>query len=394
MGVGFDFTSLILYLCLTCMMLLVFYNYRKFGGMGVRNVYRFSITKSDFRLFIFWLILTFIAVFRVVSVEGVGGVDLVAPGGYLEIFFDSDTWGKYIWTDFKGMITLQNREPLLFVFFFIVRLFTTNFRIMFLFYYGFIAYCIVQFLKYFSIEFKDKASLVAIPAVMFTYLYSFSSMRTSLGIAFLFLAIIAFEYKKRRCVLYLILSVLSHYILLFPSLVILIEYFVTKYGIRKNIFRRTWVKYTLIFEFTFMTLYSMFYAILLKTKFYSYIDQRGTVKGQIPNIILGILCIFFYNNLKKELGMRIWMIDAAIVDAILIPFALFLGFYRLHAIFVPFEIVAYGALLVIIGKKYKPRQFIYLSGYAIYAGYYIYRFFRYAYGMPWRFSLESVIRLM
>lgn len=394
MIVGFDFSSLILYLILTCMMLLIFYDYRKFGSTSVRNAYRFSFTKADFRLFIFWTIMTFVAVFRVVNAKGVGGVDLVGPGGYLENFFDSDVWGKYIWTDLKDMITLQSREPLLYIFFYIVRLFTTNFRIMFFFYYGFIFYCIMQFLKFFSIDFKGKASLVAIPAVMFTYLYSFSSMRTSLGIAFLFLAIIAFENKKRRCVIFLILSVLSHYILLFPSFVMLTEYFISNYGFRGSISRRTWVKYTLIFEFTFFSLYSIIYTILLKTKYHGYIDQRATVLGQLPYIVLGILCIIFYNDFKKEFGMRIWMIDAAIVDAILIPFAIFLGFYRLHAIFVPFEIVAYGALVVIIGKKYKPRQFIYLLGYAFYASYYIYRFYRYAYGMPWGFSIESVIRLM
>lgn len=394
MTLGFDFASLVLYLGVTCMMLCIFYAYRKCGYISGNSVYHFYFKSADFGAFVFWTIITFIAVFRVVNADGVGGVDLVADKGYLEVFFDSDTWDKYIWTDIKEIITFQSREPLLYIFFYIIRLFTMNFRVMFFFYYGFMAYCIIRFLKFFSINFKGKASLAAIPAVMFTFLYSFSSMRTSLGIGFLLLAVINFEDHRGKCVLFLILSVLSHYILLFPCFVMLIEFFVSKYGLKKSITRKTWIMFTLFFETLLFSFFSLLYEILSNTKYYMYLDQRGTVKGQIPYIVLGLLCIIFYNDLKKNFGTQIWMIDAAIVDAILIPFALFLGFYRLHSIFVPFEIVAFGGLMNVIGKKYTQQQLIYFTGYVVYASYYIYRFYRYAYGMPWGFSVDAVSSLI
>ena len=310
------------------------------------EVGKMTVTPVNLLILGYWCILTFLAAFRYVDASGVGGADIP---GYVNDFELSTVFERFIWLDLNKIATLRTREPLLYIFFYIVRKFTANFRIMFLLYYGFFSFCIIRFLMYFSKAVNGISSLVLVPTLFISYLYGFSSMRFSLAVGLFLISMIYYDQKKMMgSVLFSALAFFSHYLIILPIMTIFVEHMIDRFGLRRKVKKRTVITFAVIIELVIYVGSSVLYSILNATKYYLYLSQGNSLRGQIPYIISGMMLIVFYDGLKKKFGSRIWLVDGAIICYLLFPLSVQFGVYRLYPLYVGFRVFAIGGLLYVL----------------------------------------------
>lgn len=373
---GFDIGTLLFYLILAVGFVLCLHQLkgevRNNNSSGIKS-HSLKICYDEIWMIVMWIILVFAAVFRLVNENGVGGPD---ASEYIRRF-------QYGWTgnediSLKRFFSLKNGEPFLYSFFEIIRLFTSSYRIMFLIFYGFVGYCYLSFSYYFFKKYRSYVSFVGAPLLIKEFLYSFSAMRFSLGVAFILLGMKYYGEKRYRIAgIYFICAILSHLTLIIPVGALVFERVIGKTRILEKL--RTRRRMVTVFAVVVAVLFLMMPHILniiMNTKF-GYANNGGlSIRGQLIFLFTGLLTLSFYKELKAVFREDIWIVDLELLDVALIPIMLNVDAYRIHNMFVGVKAMILGALFIIIRKRFANKRIVTVGGYLLAFAYFCFLFYR------------------
>lgn len=334
-----DWPSFIFYIALACFIcnsVRIYLNDCK-DSLWIRHSI-FIIRKSELTYFTLFLVLTCVASFRQVE-ELIGGTDAIV---YVEsfynanmVFFDADNW-----------FSLQQQEPLMYIMQNIIRLFTGNYHIYFFIIYGFMVFCYL----YFIAKLKD-ANINSAPYMLLIiyYLHTFNTIRSSLAVAFVILAFIRLSQgKKKGYIALVIIASLIHY----TALICLIFYAYSLFA-NRNLFKniQSQLLILLIGYGIIFVLDVFFVGLLNSTKYAVYLDQSNSLIGQAPIILLCILTIFYYDELRDKLKGKEIFINCVFFETLIIPFVTNYGFFRAHDYFALPLLFVWGNILKIVENK-------------------------------------------
>lgn len=145
---------------------------------------------ADLPYLLWWCSWTFVAAFRLVNKNGLGGTDAYAYVNFFKIcngsaFEDSALVLQYA-EHYEILYKLLNK---------VIRLFTGNHQVLFLLVYGFIVWTYQKVIRCFSYENIYAAPFIAL---FFVYLRSFNTLRTELSAAFILLMTLSLYKDKYR----------------------------------------------------------------------------------------------------------------------------------------------------------------------------------------------------
>lgn len=278
--------------------------------------------RSKNRTYLLFAILLILAVFRRVS-PVLGGTDVP---NYINNFLTIQEGG----IDRKANAELEPGFQLITR---LIRLFTDNFKVYFMFMYGIIVYGYIRFIKD-----KCPKGVCYFPFIllMYPYLKSFNTMRTSVAIAFFLLGICYLDKSKWKSLLLITSSLLFHrvsmlFVLVWPFYMV-VEKLLTKMS--------RW-----IFVVVTIVGIAVVYVISLKLQQYAILFQvvEGTdayyiqaTLGQnyfmrypmfFGQMILFILLVVNYNSIKWE-GQTKLLKTVFIYDLWMVPAGLVFGMWR------------------------------------------------------------------
>lgn len=385
---GVDFLTLTLYITLIMIYIVGMKYQRECADKLFCRYRRFCIKRNDIvngmALVGVWLLLVFLAVFRLVNNDGVGGADAIE---YIQRF-------QYGWKgteiiSLKKLLTLKNGEPILYMFFSLVRKFTDNYKIMFFLYYGFVAYCYLAFSRYYFFRYRNEISFVGVMLLVMEYNYSFSAMRFGLGVAFLLLGMKLYgEKRKIGAGICFLLAIFSHLTIVMPVAALIFECYVRRSGLLRKL------QCTSGMFVAFLCIETALYIaipcirnFLSKTKFYYAVNSGMSVRGQIIYFIIGVLTILFYDELKKIFYDNVWIIDLEIIIVAMTPIMIGINGYRMHQLFVGAKVLALGGLSVVIKNRVYNKRLADVMAYLLSFAYFIFRFARGSIFSPYRLDI-------
>lgn len=310
-----------------------------------------KVQRSKVYTFLFFITLLFLAVFRKVTYN-IGGSDTI---NYIDNFL----------TIFKGGIDRgDNNTDLEWGFQTVTRLirsFTDNYRVYFVFIYGIIVYGYIKFIKN-----SCPKGLVYIPFIllMYPFVRSFNTMRTSVAIAFILMGISCMDKSKWKSLLLILSSVLFHRISL--MFVFVWPFYMIINKTIPNISKGQFVKLSLagILVIFLISLQVQQYAILFQVVEgndasyiqanlgQNYLTRYPLFFGQL---MLFVLLIIYYNSIKwdkKNVLLRILFI----YDLWMVPAGLVLGMWR-SVEYLYFVRLSLWSVLLYAMTKNKPRDY-------------------------------------
>lgn len=320
-------------------------------------------------------ILVFFATFRESGTYTFGGADAFT---YILRFYQMPSFSIQNLVTFTNIPGFTN-EPVLFIIFSIIKIFTSNYHIMFFIVYSIIVYGYLRFLRQYYIN-----SIFVFPVILLINLYlnGYCVIRNALAIGIAMLAYSYLNDNNRKFIIYLIIAFLTH-----NSLLILIIFemfrFLTK---DKSVWNKS------VYAILSFMLLTIIKPILMNLEYFNrlviYSDNLNSLIGQLPILILFTLIVFINNDCSDKKICQ----DASIFNIAVLPLMLSYGFFRLSDILMLFNIISWGMVLNNITKYFRCNNRIYLYAmfYFIFFMYFVYRILQdwHSFGiMPYMFDL-------
>ena len=299
---------------------------------------------------LWWCILVFFAVFRVVKPE-IGGSDAIE---YIDYYYHCND------LSITDPAHLHNSSDFIFKWINkIIRYISSDYHLFFLFVYGYMVYSFINFLSWFS---KKEYSVVPYILVFYLYLRGFSSIRSNLAIATILLGIVSLaKEKKLTPYLYFISSVLLHkmaivfalsipFCHLFKNKSIKFKYiilFVAFGSIVAFILRPYFVQLSKLVELG--GAYGSYVEIAMDEGTFTWVNDFG-------QMFLALILWFnrkkILNTVSKEASaMMIWNICA--FDIALVPINQMIGLYRGYEFFYLARLCMWSLLIFLLLNKQK-----------------------------------------
>lgn len=326
--------------------------------------------RSGELLFYIYFIALFVglAVSRKVGYN-IGGTDAL---NYIEIFENA----------FSGGDRFEEQEQLFMLFNKIIRSFTANYKIYFLICYFIIVFAYIYFIKNFV---HEKISYIPFILLIFPFLKSFNTLRTSLAIALFLIALVLL--KKRKYLISYILVIATFfihrmsilYILFIPFYLLFRRRFVKLQGFRLLIFFVFFIgigyisaRFIQQYVLAFQIVYSSTDLYYVSTSMGNSILQNWPM--MVPYVLLFIAYMFGYNKLDNDSATDLLKILCA-YDIIIMPVSLVLGMWRANEYLYLARIIMWGFLIKQYSNKFEShsRQTFYIVVFVAFLSWLIFR---------------------
>ena len=296
---------------------------------------------------ILFVVFVVFAVFRKVDAN-VGGTDAPAYIYNFENIFNTGTRYEY-------------QEQLFLVFIKAVRYLTDEYKVYFLICYSLIAYSYIYFLKNFL---PDKAvSYIPFILLLYPYLKSFNTLRSSLAIAIFLIALVCLLKKKNVLGTLLIFSTffihrMSILYIVFVPFYFLFRKQVCGYGRRKLLLFLIFfilasylcARFLQHFIIAFQLLYSDTDAYYLTKSIETGILTRWPML--LPHFLLLVFLLSFQNKLPKN-GKADFLKILCIFDIIIMPVSVVLGMWRANEYFYVARLITWGVLIELFSNLFS-----------------------------------------
>lgn len=291
--------------------------------------------------FIAFIILTVFASLRKIDI-GIGGTDAYY---YINSFINSTELD----INFLNIFNLKQREPFFLLLNYSIRSIVSSYRLYFFVIYGFISY---SYLNFISKNFNKRFISIVIILFLPVFVYSFSAFRSSISLAVLLFAYteLARE-KKMKFLMIVIIASLFHYTALIVAPIIFFDYYLKNRLVSRKIIFKVLVSQIIVFSSI-----GIFRAILISTRYASYVNEIGTIKGQIPIISISALCFIFYKTVKDYNQSKLVFIHLTLFNFVLVPIIIFLGAYRISDYFVFPNIVTLALIFESVYQKFLSKD--------------------------------------
>ena len=318
---------------------------------GCIQEYRSQVVISQERLiifFIFFATLMILPMFRNLDLypsydySVATGVRTIDPQAYVWQFLSGQNPGFNI----KSMLTLSQTEPLLYSLAAFILSFGGGIQTVWFVVYGIVVLC---YWIFFRNTVEPEFNYALFLPFFAHYLYSMSAIRSGLSFAF-FYAAVGYLKKDRKliAIIMLALGFSSHYLILFGILGLVFDYFIRKSSNKKQMVLLLFaicVVATVLFEVHAAN-------IIAATKYRTYLEGgRMTVIGQIPVLVLFVLILFNYNKLKIQYADRMIFVNLSVFSAMMCPFVIIFGAYRVESYFLLARLYTWGMLLKLLAES-------------------------------------------
>lgn len=291
---------------------------------------------------LFWLFLTLFGGLRYVNDFGIGGVDAAA----YQYFFEHPDDPTYV-ERMEGLYVLLNQT---------IASFSSDPEIFRIICCGIIVFGYVFVLYKFS--YSKQLSVIPFILLIFPYLRSFNTVRSSLAIA-LFLVGIVYLYEKKNLLacIFIIATVLVHRMSIAYVMVIPFYYIFRSYNFKSNNRIFIFLSVYIILSYT-VALFAQSYVLsagLLDEHDVFYLTS-GQGKSPLANVpmVFGHVMIFIalvlWNKRLPDTEEISFIRLMVIFDIIIIPATLVLGMWRaLEYMYIP-RLIMWGYLIPVIGN--------------------------------------------
>lgn len=367
----FDIWTCVLYLLVGVMCMFFIRGFMK-APSSINCTSRVTVWHSRLYTILFFLMLLFLAVFRKVTYN-LGGSDTI---NYIDNFQ----------TIFKGGIDRQNNSDLEWGFQTItkaIRSLSDNYHVYFMFMYGIIIYGYIKFIKR-----SCPKGLVYIPFIllMYPFLKSFNTMRTSVAIAFILIGISYMNKSKLLSFFLIAFSVLIHRISLLFVFVWPFYYVMNKRLIEMSRIKFVIVTLVGIVVVFLVSLQFQQYAILYQiadgtdayyiqaTLGQDYLMRYPMFLGQL---LLFVFLFLNYNSISwddKSKSLR----TLFIYDLWMVPAGLVLGMWRSIEYLYLVRLSLWAILIYALTQKSSQvvATFIKISFFFVFAAWLIFRIYK------------------
>ena len=289
-------------------------------------------------------LLTCFAVIREVS-YGVGGTDAIT---YVRDFLNMrKSLANYI--DFEKVLSLQQREPLYYLFGWSVRRVTDNYKVYFFLWHFFIVtgfvYAAVKSYK------KDSwgvGSVLPLMLLFAGYIHSFNVMRNWLAIA---IAMIGLSFLRRENLkyyfLFLFMAVCIHY----STIVLTLPFLMSKLFKRLDNIKIPLAIFIVVGNMLIYSYISFFSSVFAETKFSSYMEVQSSWFGYLPILLIAVVGLIFYDDLIKMEPSNKFVLWGVALNATMFIAYVKIGAYRINDCFVIFRVW----LLIELGRLFYNR---------------------------------------
>lgn len=290
------------------------------------------------------LLLTCFAVMREVS-YGVGGTDAIT---YVRDFLNMrKSLANYI--DFEKVLSLQQREPLYYLFGWSVRRGTDNYKVYFFLWHFFIVTGFVYAAaKSYKKDSWGVGSVLPLMLLFAGYIHSFNVMRNWLAIA---IAMIGLSFLRRENLkyyfLFLFMAVCIHY----STIVLTLPFLISKLFKRLDNIKIPLAIFIVVGNMLIYSYISFFSSIFAETKFSSYMEMQSSWFGYLPILLIAAAGLFFYDELvKMDPGNKLVLWGVALNATMFIAYVK-IGAYRINDCFIIFRVW----LLIELGRLFYNR---------------------------------------
>ena len=211
------------------------------------------------------------------------------------------------------------------------------------------------FLKYVTNQFKQNSTYMFLPLFILNYSYNLSSMRSSLGTAFLLLSIVEFEKEKNaKAIIYSIMATMFHYSFIFQVCFIIYQIY-----LRSQIRRVSGTRLILFSLMMFGITYSSTHflqRVFINTKYVEYTRKMGTGwLGQWNIILAGIISLYIIMKRRGSVdaSSEVWNTDEIlnIMNVAFLPYYVRLNVYRVPTYYLLCRIATYSRFSDMIRKS-------------------------------------------
>lgn len=338
--------------------------------------YRGATGKSSqqhgaFLLFIF--LFTFFATFRMVTGE-IGGADAL---NYVRNF-NTILTGSALEIDIG-----RDLEPGFQLFTKIIRHITSDYHIYFLIVYGFICYAYLRFIRA-----NCPKGLIYTPFILIMYLYlrSFNTMRTSFAISFVLIGLTLMDKKKWLSLLFIVASVFIHRIS-----IMFVPVWIYYYLFNNRLNNLSRVKFVLITGVGIVLLYLTALQIqsligitidLEENDIYYATHNMGENHFERFPLVMGHLLlygalVFFYDRIKWD-GQSVFLRTLFIYDFFMVPIGVVFGVWRFVEYFYLVRLSLWSIIIYSIAcrKSKDNRKIIYLASLVLFGAWLYYRIYK------------------
>ncbi|MBS6375006.1 MAG: EpsG family protein [Erysipelotrichaceae bacterium] len=303
------------------------------------------LKKSRYYYLIAFLILMLFAATRLVT-KNIGGAD--AWNYYVNDFLHP----KDLHINILDVITLNKGEPLFNLFVKLIRTFTDNYHIYFVFVYSLISY---SFLKFASKNYTGKGFFIVYFLFMILYLNSFSGIRWYLCMAFALIAICFMQDKRYKLsFLFSIICFLFHYtgliIIAFQIFVIVMQK-VIEPKLKND---KQYILFIILCFLLILACIPILRCILLNTKYDAYLRKGFSFLGYIPIFVLFFFIIYFIKDIKqRDLGKL--NLYGCFFNIIITPIVMFCGAYRFDYFFMPARLIIWSYIAKLLFERFDQK---------------------------------------
>lgn len=320
-GKYWNTTSFILYIIIGIVV-------SKLCQKGARLNYRLNKDKEKNNRYyiIAFLILVFIYTFRDSSV----GSD---TSGYVEVFNRAVL--RINWSE---ILLPKQVEPLYQLVNYGIHLISDNYTLLFLFYGIVITYAYIKFIRVFWTLELDYVFLIGF---VVGYTYTFTAMRSSMGMAFILLSFCCLKDSKYgKAILLTFIGYLFHYTTIVNVIFIIIYYLISK---------RNTLNKARLFGLTLLLLLTVYFSVnimksyFLETRYHGYVEKAGgTLIGNWTVVLSFIVAIWLIKNRKIETKEMMLCVCSAVYSMVLLIPSMILGAYRLTTFYELPNLVLFG----------------------------------------------------
>ena len=305
-----------------------------------RKAYLDKRDYSKVSFYCFIILYTFIAVFRKVS-SGIGGSDAIS---YI-LNFETILQGSLL--EYALNRKLESGFQL---FTSTIRSVFSDYHIYFFIIYGFISFSYIKFIKE---KCPNCQTYIPFILLMYPYLRAFNTIRTSMAVSFVLLALIIMDKKKWTSLALMIASVFFH-----RMSIIMILVWPYYYLFRNKVYKISRSKLLLVVGFTVVIVFIVTQYIQSILGVVIELDDRDigfATRNQDNNpferypLVLGHLLLFatliwYYKRIKWN-DSTIYLRTIFIYDFYLIPVCVILGMWRFVEYFYPVRLALWCVIL-------------------------------------------------
>lgn len=253
------------------------------------------------------------------------------------------------------------------IFTWIIRLFTSNYHIYFMVFYGVLVYCYIRFVDEFSVAYGIYTSYFLI---FFIYLRGFASFRTNLSVAFLLLSLVYLHRNQKiKMIAYIIIACSMHKATLLYAL-FYVFYYINK---KKPITIKASAVFSVLAGLTGYIVRD-YIGLFFDSEIYAYASYATRSIGAsffdnfwkiaIGQLILMVMMIILNKDIikiietdKKNKGMLSLLRTLCIYDFVTIPITFILGVWRGYEYFYLPRMAMWGIIIYIETYKFFNYQY-------------------------------------